>query len=168
VQQESGGGVFLIGIQTLSHRDEPNAVPFQVVNVVEAVDKRAPKPVQLPNQETVEFARCGDQHQPIQLRPVGLRPADHILIDAHDLPALPFCVFTEFSELKFRILFCSGNADVQVPPSKSLPHIAFPWGLAIERGEGKWGTASSTGLIMLSRSLVPLLSQKIGILEPLK
>jgi hypothetical protein len=59
VQQESGGGVFLIGIQILSHRYEPNAVPFQVVNVVEAVDKRAPKPVQLPNQVVSSSAQQG-------------------------------------------------------------------------------------------------------------
>lgn len=84
--------------------DKPNAVLLQGADVVQAVHQGAAKPVQFPDQETIEFPCLGVLHQTIAVRPSGLGPAHDVLVGFHDAPALAFSVGLEFPDLPFTVL----------------------------------------------------------------
>jgi hypothetical protein len=94
---ESRRGILHIGVYPLRYRDEADAVLLQLPYVVEAVHEGPPEPIQLPNQEAVEFPFAGVGHEPVQRRAAGFRSGHHVLVDLHDAPTLTGGVLIQFS-----------------------------------------------------------------------
>lgn len=55
LEEETGCRIPLVRIESLGDSDEPDSVVLQDLNVVETIHQGAPEPVELPNQEAIEF-----------------------------------------------------------------------------------------------------------------
>ena len=80
VQQESRGRILKISIQPLGDGDKPNAVLLLCLDVVQAVNERATKPVQLPYRKQSNFL-ASVRYQPIQRGAARFCATAHILVE---------------------------------------------------------------------------------------
>src|SRR5712691_5213347 len=135
MQEESRRRILEVRVEALRHRDEPSAVLFQRLDVVQAVHQRSPEPIELPHENAIKLPCPCVFHHPIQLWPARSRAAHNVLVRFPDLPPLVCGELAEFANLKLTILVRCRNSDVgsyshdrtpcrRFAGRKSLPHSA--------------------------------------------
>jgi hypothetical protein len=107
--------------------DEADAVGFERLDVVEAIDQGPAEPVELPNQHAVELALAGVRHEAVEAGPAGLGPADDVGVGDDDLPALAADVALELLRLEGGVLVGAREAGVGTDPHLAPPSEDHRW-----------------------------------------
>jgi hypothetical protein len=97
----------LIRIETLRDGNEPDSSTFKLLNVVQAIHKRASKSVELPAKHAIEFLVARVGQKAVQSRTPSLGTTQNVLINFGYFPLFTVGVSFEFTQLELAILVVS-------------------------------------------------------------